>query len=109
MDLLRRIRWNNVARAAAVLAAVALVLAWPHLRSKPPEIPPEEPVAAVPLETAGGEAAGEESAASERPAERPAGAERPRATERRRTAERRRAAARRRAARARRPSARPRR
>jgi hypothetical protein len=48
MDLLHRIRWNNVARAAAVLAAIVLVLAWPHLRSKAPEIPSGEPTAAVP-------------------------------------------------------------
>jgi hypothetical protein len=40
MDLLRRIRWANVARVLAVLAAVALVIAWPRLRSDPPPLPP---------------------------------------------------------------------
>src|SRR5829696_2788444 len=46
MDLLRRIRWGNVTRAAALLAAVALVLAWPRLRSDPPSLPPEPALAA---------------------------------------------------------------
>lgn len=36
---LHRIRWANVARAAAVLAAVALIVAWPQLKSPPPELP----------------------------------------------------------------------
>ncbi|MCW3021612.1 MAG: hypothetical protein JWR30_934, partial [Conexibacter sp.] len=31
-DFLHRIRWPNVARAAAVLATVALLVSWPHLR-----------------------------------------------------------------------------
>jgi hypothetical protein len=47
MDLHRRIRWGNVARAAALVAVVVLVVAWPRLRSEPPAIPPpavaEEP------------------------------------------------------------------
>ncbi len=40
MDLLRRIRWGNVARAIALLAAVGLVVAWPRLSAPPPELPP---------------------------------------------------------------------
>lgn len=49
-DLLHRIRWANVARAAAVLVAVALVVAWPHLEGEPPALPPAaaEPVSAPP-------------------------------------------------------------
>src|SRR3954451_5953759 len=35
-----RLRWDNIARAAAVLAVVALVVAWPHLRGAPPALPP---------------------------------------------------------------------
>jgi outer membrane biosynthesis protein TonB len=34
-----RLRWDNIARAAAVLAVVALVVAWPHLRGAPPPLP----------------------------------------------------------------------
>jgi hypothetical protein len=41
MDLIRRIRWPNVARAAALVAAVLLVIAWPKLRADPPPLPPE--------------------------------------------------------------------
>jgi hypothetical protein len=39
-DILQRIRWPNVARAAAVLSAVALLISWPHLRARAPELPP---------------------------------------------------------------------
>jgi hypothetical protein len=39
-DILHRIRWPNVARAAAVLSAVALLISWPHLRGRAPELPP---------------------------------------------------------------------
>jgi hypothetical protein len=46
-DLLQRIRWANVARAAAVLLALALIFAWPHLRSSAPALPP---AAATPLD-----------------------------------------------------------
>src|SRR5688500_14383233 len=41
MDLVHRIRWANVARAAALAAAVLLVVAWPRLRAEPPALPPE--------------------------------------------------------------------
>lgn len=39
MLLLHRIRWSNVARAAFVVAAIALVAAWPRLRAEPPALP----------------------------------------------------------------------
>lgn len=57
-DLLHRIRWANVVRAAVVLAAVALVVAWPHLEGEPPALPPAaaEPVSTPP--TAHSSAAG---------------------------------------------------
>jgi hypothetical protein len=35
-----RLRWDNIARAAAVLAVIALVVAWPRLRAQPPALPP---------------------------------------------------------------------
>jgi hypothetical protein len=35
-----RLRWDNIARAAAVLAVAALVVAWPHLKGAPPALPP---------------------------------------------------------------------
>src|SRR3954451_12689487 len=35
-----RLRWDNIARAAAVLAVIALVVAWPHLKGAPPTLPP---------------------------------------------------------------------
>jgi hypothetical protein len=47
-DLLQRIRWANVVRAAAVVLALALIFAWPHLRSAAPALPP---AAATPLDT----------------------------------------------------------
>jgi hypothetical protein len=45
MDLLRRIRWGNVARALALVAALVLVVAWPSLRPDPPALPPAPAVA----------------------------------------------------------------
>jgi hypothetical protein len=39
-DLLHRIRWTNVARAAAVALALLLALAWPRLRTHPNPLPP---------------------------------------------------------------------
>jgi hypothetical protein len=56
MDLLHRIRWGNVARAAALLAAVVLVVAWPRLRADPPPLPPRPAVEEA--QAAGGEELG---------------------------------------------------
>jgi hypothetical protein len=47
-DFLHRIRWANLARAAAVLLALALVFAWPKLRSHEAALPP---AFAAPLDT----------------------------------------------------------
>jgi len=44
MDLLHRIRWANVARAAALVAAVLLLVSWPRLRAEPPPLPPQPEV-----------------------------------------------------------------
>ena len=41
-----RVRWDNVARAAALFALALLVIAWPHLRTPEPDLPP---AGAVPL------------------------------------------------------------
>jgi hypothetical protein len=35
-----RLRWDNIARAAAAVAVIALVVAWPHLKGAPPSLPP---------------------------------------------------------------------
>jgi hypothetical protein len=40
LDLLHRIRWANVARAAAVALALLLALAWPRLRAHSDALPP---------------------------------------------------------------------
>jgi len=40
-DLLRRVRWGNVGRAVAVVAAVAAIVAWPRLEPAPPRLPPD--------------------------------------------------------------------
>jgi hypothetical protein len=37
---MHRLRWDNIARAAAVLAVVALVVAWSHLKGASPSLPP---------------------------------------------------------------------
>src|SRR5207248_532515 len=39
-SLLRRVRWGNLARLGAALAALAPVLAWPRLRPREPRLPP---------------------------------------------------------------------
>src|SRR3954447_3722931 len=48
--VLARVRWANVAKLAAVLGLVALVVAWPRLREAPPAVPVgrEVPVAGLP-------------------------------------------------------------
>jgi hypothetical protein len=58
-DILHRIRWPNVARAAAVLSAVALLISWPHLRGRAPELPPATaaPAEVEPVARPGGGAA----------------------------------------------------
>src|SRR3954451_18837888 len=38
-DVLRRVRWGNVALTAAVLAALADVIAWPRLAPAPSRLP----------------------------------------------------------------------
>ena len=49
LDLLHRIRWANVARAAAVALALLLALAWPRLRNHQEALPPAvEPVPVAP-------------------------------------------------------------
>src|SRR3954452_17328031 len=50
-DLRHRIRWGNVGRAGALLAAVALVVLWPQLRSEPPALPEARAVPAAPPAT----------------------------------------------------------
>jgi hypothetical protein len=42
-DLVRRVRWRNVARAGAVVAVVATVVAWPRLTPPPPRLPDRAP------------------------------------------------------------------
>src|SRR3954471_23395234 len=38
-DVLRRVRWGNVALAAAAAAALVAVVAWPRLTVPPPALP----------------------------------------------------------------------
>jgi len=45
-DVLRRVRWGNVALAAAVAAALVLAVAWPRIAGSPPPLPRD---AATPL------------------------------------------------------------
>jgi hypothetical protein len=40
-DVLRRVRWGNVALAAAVAAVLATVVGWPRLAPSPPALPPD--------------------------------------------------------------------
>jgi hypothetical protein len=58
----RRIRWDNVARLAALVALALLVVAWPRLGGRAPRLPPGTD---VPL---GGEPAGD---AASRPTPKP--------------------------------------
>src|SRR5215208_3889746 len=50
--LRERVRWGNVGRASAAVAAVALVAAWPALAPDPPVLPGREAVAVVPAPAA---------------------------------------------------------
>jgi hypothetical protein len=47
-DILRRVRWGNVARAGMAVAVLAAVVAWPRLAPRDPALPPPDaaPVAA---------------------------------------------------------------
>jgi len=77
-----RLRWDNIARAAAVVAVIALVVAWPHLKGAPPRLPPAaaQPVS---VEDPASPAAPEQPLTRPaRPAPKPAPA-RPRPTRRR--------------------------
>jgi len=38
-DVLRRVRWGNVALAAAVAAALVVAVAWPRIARSPPALP----------------------------------------------------------------------
>jgi hypothetical protein len=42
LDVLRRVRWGNVARAAGAVALVAAVVAWPRLTPPAPVVPGPE-------------------------------------------------------------------
>jgi hypothetical protein len=88
-DIVRRVRWGNVALAFAVLAALAAVVVWPLVSAAPLGLPPDT---ARPLVAA--ERAGSTPAPGGRPAARRAPrAEKPRAARRTaRRAEKRRAA-----------------
>lgn len=65
--LRERVRWANVAKAAAAVVLVALVVAWPRLSSDAPALP-DAPV----VDTAGGGPAPAVGAAAEREGSRPA-------------------------------------
>jgi hypothetical protein len=75
LDVLRRIRWGNVALAVAVAAALFAVLAWPRLAPAPPGLPPD---AAAPL--VGSEAAPREDAESRGASAEPRRRAKPRGT-----------------------------
>ena len=64
----RRIRWDNVARLAALVALVLLVVAWPRLSGRAPRLPPATaiPVAAAPRSPSGGLGRGRRTAVERR-------------------------------------------
>src|SRR3954451_12453275 len=105
MDLLHRIRWGNVARAGALVLAVALVALWPRLRGGgAPELPAPVSAAAAPVTAPAferasteGERTGPVRPKGRRRVERQRAAERRRAAQRRRRVKRQAAAQRRRA------------
>ncbi len=80
-DVLRRVRWGNVALAAAAATVLAAVVAWPRLAPAPPALPPD---AATPLVTGPAKTRAQGGAKT-----RPRGRARTRATERPRTRARR--------------------
>jgi hypothetical protein len=51
-DVLRRVRWGNVALACAVLAALAGVVVWPLFSAAAPRLPPDAPRPLVAVEPA---------------------------------------------------------
>src|SRR3954466_11292170 len=59
-DLLHRIRWANVARAPAILLALALAIGWPRLRPQADPLPPAVAAPALPDRPATTELAGAE-------------------------------------------------
>jgi hypothetical protein len=89
-DLLHRVRWGNVARAAAVLLALALVLLWPRLRSEATPLPPTTVTPAlgdrVGTTDVAPPAPEHAATATKKPATRRAAPERSPAAKRRRTA-----------------------
>src|SRR4051812_16433536 len=40
-DVLRRVRWGNLALACTVLIALVIVVVWPLVSSTPPQLPPD--------------------------------------------------------------------
>src|SRR6201999_3721188 len=79
-----RIRWGNVARAAALAAAVALLIAWPKLRADPPPLPKEPVVQAAEPPAAEFAPEGGERVAEEEPERRAPGEANDRSKSRRR-------------------------
>ena len=86
-DLLSRLRWGNLARAAAVLAAIAAVVAWPRLDAPEPDLPADRP---QPAAEALGYASSPEPSQADRRERRGRPAGRPTARSRRATGARRR-------------------
>ena len=69
-DFLHRIRWANVARAAAILLALALAIGWPRLRPQADPLPPAVAAPALPDRAATTELAGVGPARTEAPVTR---------------------------------------
>ena len=87
----RRIRWDNVARLAGLVALALVVVAWPRLSGRAPQLPPATAMPLAPTQRAPARPAGSGSrGAKPRAAEkRRAGAGRRSAVKRRVRAERR--------------------
>src|SRR4051812_6167869 len=71
-DVLRRVRWGNVALAAAVVAALVAVVAWPRLTAPAPALPGDAAQPLVRGEDRRGERVGGKS--PPKPRARPRGA-----------------------------------